>query len=245
MAIIRADDELAAVKARLRALKAMTTDRGCTEAEAMAATVAAARLMQQHGLSPEAAERPPFAEAVVAAPATAVKQPWASLWRIIANGCSCEVWHTQGVGLIYFGFEPDVLVADYLHAIMVRHVDTARRGFLASAEYRRRRTRRTKTKAATEFLYGFVGRLCHRLREFFDVSPREDQAERRQAVTAEVARKGLTFQGSRRTRAKVATSESYFQGAAAAGRVDIHGGVSADRASPGVTATQLLGGPRS
>ena len=47
----------AALLARIEALRSRTTDRGCTEAEAMAAAAKVAALLDRHGLSMAEVER--------------------------------------------------------------------------------------------------------------------------------------------------------------------------------------------
>jgi len=244
-------DTLADVKARVRALRQRTTAHGCTEAEAMAAAAKVREIMERHGLSDELVTLPPFSKAPVAVVASQRRPPWPLLRGVVAVCCGVAAWTEEGyssLDLTFFGFEPDVILADYLHEVLCGHAYEARREFLRSAEYRRRRTRKTKSQAATAFLHGFVRRLVDRLLELFEYERRKPAlARKRQLIDAEMQRLAIQLAERRTFRTKTPLNHPAFAQGSTAGRaVGIHLGVERGAGEdPRLSRPTLqLGGPR-
>lgn len=159
-------DELAAVRDRIRTLREMTTDRGCSEYEALAAARKIAELMDRYSLSPDAVDRPAIVQARIGMPAARLRGPWIVLWSVIASCTGTSAQRDAG-SLIFCGFETDALVADYLCEVLSRAANAARREFARSPAYQRKRLPRTRRQASEAFVDGFLRRIAGRLAEVF------------------------------------------------------------------------------
>ncbi|MFD2676052.1 DUF7168 domain-containing protein [Camelimonas lactis] len=147
---------------KIAALLAKTTGNGCTEAEAMAAAEAAARLMHEHGLSRDDIEM---------VSATAAGATRRSTWRdrlatVIAH-CTNTAAIVHPHHIEFFGATPGPEIAAYLRDICIRAVEREVKQFQASEFYRRRRTTKTRHHATTDFIRGMVDRLENRLWQAF------------------------------------------------------------------------------
>lgn len=158
-----------ALKKRIAALRAMTTARGCTEAEALAAAAKAAELMRDHGIT----------EADITIEEKSVRRKSAGhglrdrLWRGLA-------WCTNTATLLdeeagrpvrtFIGRDPGPEIATYLYVVLDRAIDRAVADFKAGEYYRRRRSVKTKRQAVAEFTVAMVVRLRERLFQLFSDS---------------------------------------------------------------------------
>lgn len=234
-------DNRSKLRDTIAALKARTTGNGCTEAEAIAAAAKVAELLTKHG---------------IADPADLDFDQWAAeigrrsavddLWDAVAAFCYCKLWYEQtgkGWSVVYFGRWHDVMVAEYLHTLLVQTVASATRSFQKSPEYTRRRSPKTKREATKAFRQSMAETLSARLMGLLwrrgerpggghdsyavILSPL-------QAVDAEIKRRGISFstktldpvQGVKRG---FDTAKSHGQ--AAARSVDIHAAVGSSRPS--------------
>lgn len=157
-------DELARVKARIRALTEKTVARGCTEAEAMAAAEMVGRLLERYALTMEEVD-------VRQEPCVQVQVPVGGRRRrpidvcvpAIARFCDCKVWLARAESVahyVFFGFATDTALAAYLHAVVDRATRTelasfrAARPALAGLALRR---------ASVSFQQGMAVRIAERL----------------------------------------------------------------------------------
>ncbi|HEV2675526.1 MAG TPA: DUF2786 domain-containing protein [Aliidongia sp.] len=235
-------DDLAGLKAKIRALRSRTLDRGCSEAEAVAAAAKAAELMHGAGLTDELVDRPPFAEVELPMAAVRMKRPWSGLFVSIASVCTVQVWHgyAQGGSLVIFGFEPDVLIAEYLVEMLSRCVETERANFRLTDAYRRRRVARTRKQAVDAFLAGFIAALANKVRMLASDASVDEHQAKRAAVETEVARRDIQLRAKRQTKARDLSRHEAFGSGYAAGRaVPIHSGVGAEAARTGLPAPRL------
>ena len=86
-------DELARVKVRIKALAERTVERGCTEAEAMAAADMVGRLLERYALTMDEMDvrQTPCVEARV--PAGGLRRrPIETCVPAVARFCNCKVW---------------------------------------------------------------------------------------------------------------------------------------------------------
>lgn len=157
------------IRDRVRRLRERTTDRGCTEAEAMSAAEKAAQLMRDYGLSD--------IDILMDEQSSPSKQrggsPKARLWPVIAyctNTASIVLERMNGADVAFIGREPGPVVAVYLRDVCERAVDRAVREFKTGTFYRRRRGLASKRAAANAFVDGMVSRLNSRLVELFGPS---------------------------------------------------------------------------
>jgi Protein of unknown function (DUF2786) len=126
---------------RVRALLSMTTDKGCSEAEALTAASMASKLMEEHDLAIKDIEalkdEPVAATSAVYGKSTRANElhPAAQFTSVaVANFFDCRVWRT-GPQISFFGMKNDVVLAhDLLRLIrhaMDQDIARFRRGGLA------------------------------------------------------------------------------------------------------------------
>lgn len=164
--------DLASLKARIAALRAKTSAAGCSEAEAMAAAEAVARLMASHGIT-ETDLVMEEARAVLNGPKTAHSFVICS----VISGCTNTAAVSMAdAAIVYFGRQPGPEIAVYLTDICHRALRQGLAEFMASPFYRRRRTTKTKTAARADFKTGMETRLAARLQEMFRTT-RSDKAK--------------------------------------------------------------------
>ena len=171
---------------RIAALRQMTTERGCTEAEALAAAAKAAELMKEYGLSEQDIE---FCEQAVSSK-TKGRNPAADLWPVVAhctNTASVIVTFVvpPKTEVTFVGREPGPQIATYLLAVLNRAIAHEVKKFKSSTFYRRRRSLSTKRQAVADFTVGLVWRLRERLLEIFAPSVSDDAREAAHGALAE------------------------------------------------------------
>jgi len=123
--------ELARVKARIKALTEKTVANGCTEAEAMSAAEMVGRLLERYALSMDEIEvRSARCVQVEVELGSRRRRPIDGTVPAIARLCDCRVWLTpaaregvsgekpKGIRYIFFGFETDTALAAYLFAVV-------------------------------------------------------------------------------------------------------------------------------
>jgi hypothetical protein len=153
--------DLAKIRATIAALKAKTTANGCTEAEALAAAEKVAELLTRHGIAEEDLA---FGEAGV--DIGSKRTPLTTLFGAVALFCHCRgflVRKGNRIVYTYFGRASDLLVAEYLHEVLGRHVKDAMKAFKARPEYRRRRKPHTRSSAERAFLTSLCIVLSNKL----------------------------------------------------------------------------------
>lgn len=154
------------IKRRIKALRERTTEKGCTEAEALAAAAKAAEMMRAHGL--DDADLVMTEEGV--STRTPVASPKALLWPSIATCTNCMALvseRSSGREVTFFGRDPGPEVAVYLFDVCENAVKHEVAKFRAGEFYQRRRSAKTKRKAVDDFTLGLVQRLVVRLRQIF------------------------------------------------------------------------------
>lgn len=224
--------ELTKVKGRIRALAAKTVERGCSEAEAMAAAAKVGELLEVYGLSMSEVEL--REEACVQARVTALGPGRLALrWLFpsVLRLCECRGWTDGRQDFVLYGLEPDVQMAEYLLRVI--------EGALAweEAQYRRGPVYRANPlpgqAVLRSFRYGFADRVARRLDAM--VGERQAAAELRRAAapagTALVLAKARKVDEGMRglgIRLRTVTSSAtvrdrgaYGHGAAAGGRVGL------------------------
>jgi len=172
------NDELTRVKLRIAALTARTIDRGCTEAEAMAAAAMVGRLLERYALTMEEVDIRQQPCVQIAIPIGGKRRrPIDVCVPAIARFCDCKVWLARSdeqAHYVFFGFDTDTQLAAYLFDVIARamHNEVAR--FKASASTRRSTPTR---QASTSFQQGVAVRVAERLEAM--------HAEREAAVAAQ------------------------------------------------------------
>jgi hypothetical protein len=167
-------DELARVKARIRALAEKTVSNGCTEAEAMAAAEMVGRLLERYALTMQEVDvRTTACVQVFVSAGRRQRRPIDGCVMAIARYCDCNVWLARdeaGITYVFFGFDTDAALARYLFEVIDRAMATEITAFLPApgADVRR---------ARASFQHGMAARVAERLEAM--------HAEREAAVAAQ------------------------------------------------------------
>lgn len=149
---------------RISALRQMTVERGCTEAEALSAVAKAAELMREYGLS----ENDITVDEQAVKSRTKGQSARDPLWDMLGYCTNTAAIILDGRGecrRAFVGIDPGPAIATYLYVVLDRAVDREIALFKASQFYRRRRTVATRRQAAADFTSGLVVRLRRRLRD--------------------------------------------------------------------------------
>ena len=165
--------DLDRIRARIRQLREMTQANGCTEAEALSAAEKALELMGRHGISEDELERTTSTR-----PGSRKRRSVChSLWLMVAAVCRCRTyWDGTSRQYHYYGAPADVMVAEYLHDILLGAVKRASAEFKRDPEYRRRRKPGTRAAALRTFQIAMIKRLTDRLNSLWWLRVREDRA---------------------------------------------------------------------
>lgn len=173
-----------ALLARIQALRARTTERGCTEAEAMAAAAKVAELLDRHGLSLSDVElqAQPCERAELPTGRSRIG-PYDECGPAVAAYFDCRCWfETDAEGRlrhVFFGLPGDVQAAVYLMHLIAHAFETEANRYRAGPEYARGRGGRRRA-LHTSFVLGLSIGIQARLRAM--------QAERDAAVQASAGR---------------------------------------------------------
>lgn len=121
--------DLEAIKARIRALRAMTQENGCTEHEAISAAALASRILAEHGLTLEEVESIRLGEWVGDSVEDAVFTPRTEevvfCLVAIAQHFDCAVWSNAGRTITLLGLPQDVFAAQTLTEIICDAMEVA------------------------------------------------------------------------------------------------------------------------
>ncbi|MGK7869490.1 DUF2786 domain-containing protein [Falsiroseomonas sp. E2-1-a20] len=239
----RQQTELEKVKARIRALAAKTTDRGCSEAEAMLAAQKVGELLEVYGLGMSEVELREEAciqrEVVITG---ARLQAVGIIFMAILRLTETRGWMVGRSQFVVFGLEPDVLMGEYLLHVVAGAVDHEEALFRASEAYRR--SRLAPQQRLRSFRYGFAERVSDRLDELAAHRRQAEEAAHAASgagtalVVAKEARLSEAFRGlgirlrSRTTTRRVSDGAAFRQGVAAGGRVGLERPVGAGAGAP-------------
>jgi hypothetical protein len=158
------DTELAKVKARIRALAARTVERGCSEAEAMAAAAKVGELLEVYGLTMsevELREEACLQRTVVFDDPRRQAMGW--LFPALLRFTECRGWTVGRADYVIFGLEPDVQMAEYLMQVIAGALSFEEARFRASPDYAR--SRAAPQSVLRSFRIGFADRIATRLDE--------------------------------------------------------------------------------
>jgi len=156
--------ELSKVKSRIRALAARTVDRGCSEAEAMAAAAKVGELLEVYGLSMSEVElREEACVQRVMVFDDPRRQAMGWLFPALLRFTECRGWTVGRADYVIFGLEPDVQMAEYLMTVIAGALAWEEARFRGSAEYARARA--APQAVLRSFRIGFADRIAARLEE--------------------------------------------------------------------------------
>ena len=225
------DTRTAALRAKIRALLARTTNRGCTEAEALAAAAKAAELLDRYGWAMADVEEREELRQGEYKPRAADLGPVRWCLVAIASYCDVEVWRWRSAGrrsARFYGADSDVAMAEYLTDLFARSMASAARTWAAD---HRRRGVPVSTRMRSSFLFG----MAHRLRDRLAAMKRERNATvdagsgrtghelvvgKMAAVKAGFAALSLDLKQARGTKMSI-NSDAFFAGSVAGNSVNI------------------------
>ncbi|MEO3471159.1 DUF2786 domain-containing protein [Roseomonas sp. CAU 1739] len=224
--------ELDKVKTRIRALAARTVDRGCSEAEALAAAQKVGELLEVYGLTMSEVElrqeRCVQRQVVFTGPRL---QAIAAIFLSVIELTEAKGWMVGRTTFVFYGLEPDVLMAEYLLHLIASAVDHEEGAYRASAAYRH--SRAAPQNRLRSFRYGFAERVSKRIGELAAHRRATEEAARmptsagtalvlvKQQIIAEgFGELGIRLRTSYTTRT-VRDGEAYRKGMEAGGRVSL------------------------
>ena len=162
-----ATTDLDKVIQRIQALRARTVDRGCTEAEAMAAAAKVSELLDRHDLTlDEISVRRSECEGLNVATSRKRRAPVDSCMAPIAAFCDCRVWSEEGddgaLRYVFFGLKTDVEAARFLHELIEVTFDTESAAFRRGEIYLALRGG-DRRMAQNSFQIGLAGGIAAKL----------------------------------------------------------------------------------
>ncbi len=215
------------IAARIRALRAKTTENGCTEEEAAAAAAMVASMLAKYNMSAEECD---VRENQFSKEEIVVDDPVGErLWKVadgIAHMIDVRYWASrpgEPPTVTFFGFDHEVEIASYLLDICRNAMTTHQAHEEFKARLMRPSVRRRQVGA---FLDGMADRLRERIRALKpEVPPGTGLVVlRNQLIDAELEEEGITLD----TKAQSASrdlEEGYADGRRAADSVGLNQGV--------------------
>jgi hypothetical protein len=216
--------EIDRVIQRIQGLRAKTADRGCTEAEAIAAAAKVSELLARHDLTlDEVSVRRSDCEGVSVATGRKRRAPVDSCVQSVAAFCDCRVWGEQradgGLGFVFFGLKTDVEAARFLHDLIEVTFDTESANFRRSAIYQSLRGG-DRRSALNSFQIGLASGISGKLADLkaarqgsegqssgFDLV-----AVKHSVLDDEISRLGLHFTTRTATSRRYVQSDAYHAG---------------------------------
>ena len=155
------------LRARIQALRAKTTDNGCTEDEALAAAAKVAELLDRHDLSLSDVEwREAVCERVVFETYRKKRIPIADGIGAVARFCDCKVWREKNAQgetcFVFFGLPADAEVALYLTGLIDNTVRSELGRYKTSRDYLKFR-HQDRHLANASFALGMVHSIASKL----------------------------------------------------------------------------------
>jgi CO dehydrogenase/acetyl-CoA synthase epsilon subunit len=115
-------EDLEKIKQKIRGLMSKTVDRGCTHSEAEAAMLMVGKLLEQYNISMDTVDVAEEKCITIVCGAGTLKRSLHSLYSsAIAVLCDVRHWMQKTrveQTFVYFGFEPDVQMAQYLFKLL-------------------------------------------------------------------------------------------------------------------------------
>ncbi|MGE0415802.1 MAG: DUF2786 domain-containing protein [Acetobacteraceae bacterium] len=224
---------------RIRGLREKTVERGCTEAEALAAAEKVAELLDRYGLSlsePDLTRQ--SCEGIGVATDRKRRAPIDDCIPAVAHVFDCRVWgetsEDDTLRYIFFGLPADVQAAVYLHDLIALAFDTETRAFQASGIYRDTHTRQRRT-ATTSFQAGLARGIVQKLTELRHSRDAAGNGGGRALVPVkermieqEMAALGLTFRRRGGARGRMVLRDAYDAGQEAGERFEYRPGIGAE-----------------
>lgn len=209
--------------ARIRALKAMTVENGCTEAEAMIAAEKLAKALSDYNMTLDEADlrASPFDKQTYDRASVVGTRLWKPAMAI-AKLTNTKMWKSGGCAMTFLGLAHEVEIAVYMLTIcdraMQTEVERLYRGMGHLAPIR-------KAARALPFVEGMSDRLYTRIMAMVPVQPPGNGlvVVRNALIDAELARRGIDLEANGPRRRQI--GPGYDAGRAAADKVALNAGV--------------------
>jgi len=234
------------IKRKILGLMAKTTDNGCSEHEAMAAAALVQKLLNQYQLSLSDIKLKEQANCVKGKYDYKVRKHGALYWVISGIGYFTDTtcWYDErggDDGLIaykYFGFEHDVIIAEYITKLCDWAIIYDGEDYKRSAFYDAQPKGARRAKCLLDFRIGMANRLNKRLRDMKDEVNRQNATDGRSLVVVkgaivkeEAIKAGLVFGRGGGQKQSIVYADAYHAGGAAGDKVQINPGVNHTRGS--------------
>lgn len=231
------DDELTRVIERIRALRAKTTDQGCTEQEALAAAAKVAEMLERYGLSLSEVEiRKQACEGFGVDTGRRKQGPSDRCVPSIAEFCDCRAWsETSATGtlrFVFFGLPADVEAAHYLYDLVNLAFEGETLAFKSGAIHATM-LGAEKRHSVTSFQIGLANGIltklaalkAERVAAMFKSSGRDLVPVKAAVVDEEFDKLGLSLHSKRLKRRRKVLATSYEAGRVAGGQFEVHRGL--------------------
>ncbi len=225
-----------ALLARLQALRAKTTDRGCTEQEALSAAAKVAELLDRHGITLAELEREaaPCVRAEILTPRSR-PGPYDECAGAVAAYFDCRTWTEKDVEgrlrLVFFGLPADVEAATYVMHLVAQAFETEANRFRAGPGYLRGRGNGRRI-LHTSFMLGLSQGIQAKFAALLTTRDQTRQAgqalvvAKAGVVEAELAKLGLRFR-TRSVAPRRVNPDAFGTGQAAGERFVVTPGIDA------------------
>lgn len=224
-------EELAKVKARIRALTEKTVSNGCTEAEALAAAEMVGRLLDRYALSMEEIDLRQARCVQKEVPLQGrQRRPVDGCVPAIARFCDCKVWlarDERGMRYVFFGFEADAELAVYLFSVVERGIRSETASF---REQHPELTGSALRSASISYQQGMASRIAERLEAMHDERRAAAAAQAGTGTALVVVKHRMVDEAFRETSVRLTAARgrglrangAYRKGYAAGGRINLN-----------------------
>jgi hypothetical protein len=232
-----ADADLDKVLGRIQALRAKTTETGCTEQEALAAAEKVAELLDRYGLSlSEVDLKGQSCEGEAVGTGRKRFGPIDACIPTVGRFCDCRVWSEKTaageIRYVFFGLPADVAGARYLYDLVEQAFETETDLFKAGvlyAEHPSDQRRGATTSFQAGLAHGIAGKLSalHTEREAaMRITTGRDLVPIKEAVLdEELAKLGMTFQTRSGQKGRRVLKDAYHAGHEAGDRFEYRPGL--------------------
>jgi len=226
--------DLSKVIENIKALCNKTIDKGCTEAEALAAAAKVSELLTNYNLSMDKV----FLEStncVTGKISTNRRRnhPVQLCMVGIAEFCDCKCWKMQhgsnGVEYYFFGLDTDVELAKYLYSVIYSAIEFETTRYKFSPAYTQE-IRISRKTLSTSFQKGMSGRIHHRLKELKRQRTKDEYQPicntslvvvKQDKVSKEFAKLDMKLKNAQSSNGRV-NSSAYYAGYSAADKVNLN-----------------------
>lgn len=231
------------IKARILALMAKTTENGCTEEEALAASQKVQEMLHKYQLDMSDLKLQE-SECLQSSYSAEQKSDPMVVWCLsaIAYFTDTKVWKSQGEHgwrtYEFFGLEHDVMIAEYITKICDWAIIWGGEDFKKTSEWARA-DKKQRGRMKQDYQYGMALRLAERLREMKDKQRFEDKQTtgrdlvvvKNAVVEEEFAKLDLDLRKSRGSGRRRVNMGAYQAGRDAGDKVALNPGVSREEAA--------------